>query len=52
MRLYEVLTGEVVQVYANDEAELMEKISAGDYQHMETETVIRFVSAELGEVRT
>ena len=36
MKAYEILTGELVMVYANSEEEAMEKLSDGDYEELET----------------
>lgn len=45
MRTWEVLTGERVRVYAETEAEMWDKISNGDYEAIETESTIQFVSS-------
>jgi len=36
MKSYEILTGELVMVYANSEEEAMQKLSDGDYEELET----------------
>lgn len=46
MRLYEVLTGEIVRIYANDEDEMWEKLANGEGEFVEAESQIRFVGGE------
>lgn len=46
MKLYEVLTGEIVRIYANDEDEMWEKLANGEGEFVETESQIRFVGGE------
>ncbi len=46
MRMYEVQTGDLVRVYAEDVVEMWEKIAAGDYEFIETSSHIVFVGAE------
>jgi hypothetical protein len=48
MRMWEVVTGERVRIYAEDEQEMFEKLSNGDYEAIETETTVQFVSGPLG----
>jgi hypothetical protein len=36
MKAFEILTGELVLVYAENEEEAMEKLSDGDYEELET----------------
>ncbi len=45
-RLYEVFTGEVVRIYANNEAEMWDKLKDGDYSFVEADSTIRFVGAD------
>jgi len=48
--MWEVLTGERVRVYAENEAEMWEKISNGDYEEIETDSTIEFVSGLIVKV--
>jgi hypothetical protein len=48
MRMWEVLTGERVRIYAEDEEQMLEMLSNGDYEAIETETTVQFVSGPLG----
>jgi hypothetical protein len=43
-----VLTGERVRIYAEDEEQMLEMLSNGDYEAIETETTVQFVSGPLG----
>jgi hypothetical protein len=45
-RMYEVVTGEVVRIYADNEEQMWEKLATGDYQFVETDSTIRFVGAD------
>lgn len=47
MRAYEVLTGERVRIYAENEDEMWEKLSNGEYEQIETDSTIEFVGAEI-----
>lgn len=47
MRMYEILTGEVVRVYAENEEDAMEKLSNGEYHFVEAQSDILFVGAEI-----
>lgn len=47
MRMYEAFTGERVRVYANTLEEMYEKINSGDYEFVEADTVLEFVSGEI-----
>jgi hypothetical protein len=49
MRMWEVLTGERVRIYAEDEEQMLEMLSNGDYEAIETETTVQFVSGLLGK---
>lgn len=49
MRMYEVLTGEIVRIYANDEDEMWEKLANNEGEFVETESQILFVGAEVVE---
>ena len=46
MKLYEVLTGEVVRIYAENEDEMWEKLSNGEGEFVEAQSDILFVGAE------
>lgn len=48
MKLYEVLTGEIVRIYANDEDEMWEKLANNEGEFVEAESQIRFVGGEDG----
>jgi hypothetical protein len=43
MKKYYVLTGELVAIYADSEAEMWEKLSDGDYEEQETLSEIQGV---------
>jgi hypothetical protein len=43
VKVYEVLTGELVRIYAMDEAEMEEKLSNGDWEEIETLSEIQSV---------
>ena len=43
MRMYEVLTGEVVRIWAEDENQMWDKLAEGDYEFVEACTEIQFV---------
>ncbi len=45
-RMYEVFTGEVVRIFANNEAEMWDKLKEGDYSFVEADSTIRFVGAD------
>lgn len=47
MKLYEVLTGEVVRIFAENEDEMWEKLSNGEGEFIETHSTIQFVGAEV-----
>jgi|TARA_B110000977_G_scaffold153216_1_gene194673 hypothetical protein len=49
MRMWEVVTGERVRIYAEDEQEMFEKLSNSDYEWIEAETTVEFVSGPLGK---
>lgn len=42
-RLYEVLTGEVVRIFAEDEDQMWKKLAEGRYEFVEACTEIQFV---------
>lgn len=46
MRLYEVLTGEIVRIYAENEDEMWEKLANNEGEFVEAESQIRFVGPE------
>ena len=47
MRLYEVLTGEIVRIYAENEDEMWEKLANNEGEFVEAESQILFVGAEV-----
>lgn len=52
MRLYEVLTGEIVRVWAEDEDQMWEKIAEGDYEFVEASSEIVYVGGSVVEFET
>lgn len=46
MRTYEVLTGELVRIVAENEDEMWEKLSNNEVEFIETLSEIQFVGAE------
>ena len=52
MRMWEVVTGERVRIYAEDEEQMFEKLSNGDYEAIEAETTVGFVSGPLANTET
>lgn len=47
MRMYEVHTGDIVRVYAEDEGQMWDKVASGDYEFVETYSTILFVGADV-----
>jgi len=43
MKAYEILTGELVMVYANSEEEAMEKLDNGEYEELEALSEVQAV---------
>jgi hypothetical protein len=43
MKAFEILTGELVLVYAENEEEAMEKLSDGEYEEIETLSEVQSV---------
>lgn len=52
MRMYEVLTGEVVRIWAEDEDQMWDKLAEGDYEFVEACTTIQFVGGLVADDTT
>ena len=47
MRLYEVLTGEVVRIWAEDEDQMWKKLERGEYEFVETRSELQYVGGSI-----
>jgi hypothetical protein len=47
MKMFEAFTGERVRVYANTLEEAYDLINAGNYEFIETDTILEYVSGEI-----
>lgn len=52
MRLYEVLTGEVVRIWAEDEDQMWNKLAKGEYEFVETRSELQYVGGSVVEFET
>lgn len=52
MRLYEVLTGEVVRIWAEDEDQMWKKLEKGEYEFVETRSELQYVGGSVVEFET
>lgn len=51
-RLYEVLTGEVVRIFAEDEDQMWKKLAEGRYEFVEACSTIQFVGSLVDNDKT
>ena len=52
MKLYEVLTGEVVRIFADDEDQMWKKLAEGRYEFVEACSTIQFVGSLVDNNKT
>lgn len=51
-RLYEVLTGEIVRIFAEDEDQMWDKLEKGEYEFVEACSTIQFVGSRVDNDKT